>query len=336
LAEPNPAADEEPQPASRSSQFTERATLKGHNCSITSLQVNNEHQYLVSGSRDRTALVWKLHRRHDAWGVEDTRLVGHNHFVSGVCFSSDWTQLLTSSWDKTARLWDLQKRVTKKHFLDHKKDVLAVTFSPCNRRIITCSRDKTVKLWNVVGECKVTLAVGSWATCVACAPNPDENSPLVFAVGLWDGHVRVWSIGDKVDELFALDAHDGRCLSIMFTPNGEWLVSGGTDRKVIMWNVGSGQKVFSVAAPNSVNAVAACPTRTWVCAATYEGIAVWDIQEKAQIDLIEAHFPTLATKKDPPAGRTPDCTALTWADDGSVLYAGYNNGEIRVWEVHSE
>jgi guanine nucleotide-binding protein subunit beta-2-like 1 protein len=85
-----------------------------------------------------------------------------------------------------------------------------------------------------------------------------------------------------------------------------------------------------------VNAVAACPTRTWVCAATYEGIAVWDIQEQAQIDLAEAIFPSLALKNDPPVGRNPDCTALTWSDDGAVLYAGYNNGEIRVWEVRSE
>jgi guanine nucleotide-binding protein subunit beta-2-like 1 protein len=128
------------------SQFRLRAILKGHYCLITSLQVNNEHQYLVSGSRDRTALVWKLTRQQKAWAVRDIRLVGHNHFISGVCFSSDSTHLLTSSWDKTIRLWDVQKRSTKKLFCDHKKDVLAVTFSPCNRRIITCSRDKTVKL----------------------------------------------------------------------------------------------------------------------------------------------------------------------------------------------
>ena len=331
--DPNEVEEQDVSTQKSTSHFRERAVLKGHNAAITALQVNTEHTLLVSGSRDNTALIWNLPKRQDAWGVEYTRLCGHNHFVSDVCFTSDSSHLLTSSWDKTLRLWDLSTRSTKTLFKDHTKDVLAATFSPCNRRIISCSRDKTVRLWNILGECKVKLEDNdAWATTVDCAPMDSELSPLTIAVGFWDGNVKLWSIGEKCDKLYDLPAHNGRVLSVTFTPDGQWLVTGGSDHKVKMFAVSSGQQILSFTAPSSVSSLATCPTRAWICAATYEGIAVWDIKEKKQIDLVQPNFPV----NEKGRGRTPDCTSITWADDGTVLYAGYNNGEIRVWEVRSE
>jgi guanine nucleotide-binding protein subunit beta-2-like 1 protein len=322
-------------------QFVERAILQGHNQSITALQVNPEHQILVSGSRDRTALVWKLARSQDLWGIPYTRLVGHNHFVSGVSLAADSTHLLTSSWDKTIRLWTLDTRTTKTKFVDHQKDVLAVTFSPDNRRIVSCGRDKVVKLWNILGECKVNLAAGeSWATSISCASDQsDPSNPLIVAAGYWDGKVKISKIGEHAEDLFTLSAHNGRVSSVAFTPDGKWLLTGGSDRKVLLWSVTDGveQRRFSATAP--VNAIAPCPTRAWVCAATYEGIAVWDIEKSDQIDLVQPEFKTppgtKADREKGPRGRHADCTALAWADDGSVLYAGYSNGDIRVWEVRA-
>ena len=315
------------------SKFQERAVLAGHNQAITSLQVSTESDLLVSGSRDRTALVWRLPKQQENWATEYTRLVGHNHFVSGVSFSSDASHLLTCSWDKTIRLWDLSTRSTKKLFLDHKKDVLAATFSPSNRRIISCARDKSVRVWNILGECKVSVDGDAWATSVACTSADEEETKLTIAVGYWDGKVKVFEITDKCEPRYTIDAHQGRVSSVGFTPDGQWLITAGSDRKVCLWSVANGQKTMSFTAPAPVNAIACCPSKAWVCAATYEGIAVWDIQAKTMIDLVQPDFKPLGKRE---AGRTPDCTAIAWQEDGAVLYSGYNNGEIRVWEVRSE
>ena len=310
--------------------FTPRATFVGHNAAIESIEVDAEHSVLVSASRDKTALVWKLNRTQDSWAQQFSRLVGHNHFVSGVSLSRDASHLLTSSWDGTLRLWDLGARATKKLFLGHNKDVLDVTFSPDNRRIISVARDNSVKIWNILGECKATLAGESWATSVACAPMESENSPLVIAVGYWDGTVKIWEISEKCELKQTLKAHDGRCTCVAFTPDGKWVITGGSDRKVVMWVTETGAKTLSFNAPGPVHAIAACPSQAWICAATYEGIAVWDIQAKAQIDLVQPNFKPLGKRE---AGRTPDCTCLAWAADGSVMYSGYNDGSIRAWEV---
>ena len=310
--------------------FIPRATFVGHNAAIESIEVDQEHSTLVSASRDKTALVWKLNRTQDNWAQQFTRLIGHNHFVSGVSLSRDASHLMTSSWDSTLRLWDLSTRTTKKLFLGHTKDVLDVKFSPCNRRIISVSRDKSVKIWNILGDCKATLPGDSWATSIACAPMDSEQSPLVIAVGYWDGTVKVWTITEKVELTHTIKAHDGRCTAVGFTPDGKWFITGGSDRKVVMWVTETGAKTLSFSAPNTVHAIASCPSQAWICAATYEGIAVWDIQAKAQIDLVQPNFKPLGKRE---AGRTPDCTCLAWAADGSVMYSGYNDGSIRAWEV---
>jgi len=310
--------------------FIPRATFIGHNAAVEAIEVDEEHNILVSASRDKTALVWKLNRTHESWAQQFTRLTGHNHFVSAISLTRDTSHLLTASWDNTLRLWDLSTRQTKKLFLDHKKDVLDVKFSPDNRRIISASRDNTVKIWNILGECKATIPGDSWATSVACAPMESENSPLTIAIGYWNGIVKIYEIADSCTLKQTLNAHEGRCTCVAFTPDGKWVITGGSDRKVVMWVTESGAKTLSFNAPAPVSAIAACPSQAWICAATYEGIAVWDIQAKAQIDLVQPNFKPLGKRE---AGRTPDCTCITWSHDGSIMYSGYNDGSIRAWAV---
>jgi len=183
------------------SRFIERASVSGHNMSITSIKVNRDQTMLVSASRDKTALVWQLPRTNENWAVPQIRLIGHNHFVSSASISSDSCYVLTSSWDKTLRLWNLADHETKTLFKGHTKDVLDVTFSPDNRRIISCGRDNCVRIWNVLGESAMDIKTPSWATCVSCAPLASDKDPLIFAVGLWDGTVIVYKFADKVEEL---------------------------------------------------------------------------------------------------------------------------------------
>lgn len=44
---------------------------------------------IVSSSRDKTIIVWKLQRGEDQYGYPHRSLTGHSHFVSEVVISSD-------------------------------------------------------------------------------------------------------------------------------------------------------------------------------------------------------------------------------------------------------
>jgi len=126
-------------------EFSLGGVLVGHNDLITSIATGNpqkeneDSNVLISGSRDKSVMIWKLSEFEDAddyeanskryAGVPLKSLTGHNHFVSDVQLSADNMYALSSSWDKTLRLWDLRTGKTSRKFIGHTKEVLSVTFS---------------------------------------------------------------------------------------------------------------------------------------------------------------------------------------------------------------
>ena len=67
-----------------------RGTLRGHNGWVTQITTNPKYpDMILSSSRDKSLIVWKLTREDGQYGVPQKRLHGHSHFVSDVVLSSD-------------------------------------------------------------------------------------------------------------------------------------------------------------------------------------------------------------------------------------------------------
>jgi len=146
---------------------------------------------LLSGSRDKTLIIWNLTRDETSYGYPKRSLHGHSHIVSDCVISSDGAYALSSSWDKTLRLWELSTGQTTRRFVGHNNDVLSVSFSADNRQIVSGSRDRTIKLWNTLGDCKYTITDKGhteWVSCVRFSPNP--QNPVIVSAG-WDKFVKV-------------------------------------------------------------------------------------------------------------------------------------------------
>ena len=157
-----------------------RGTLSCHDNWVTCLATTVEQSdVLLSGSRDKTIVVWNLDGGEN-YGVPRKSLKGHSHYVQDVTISSDGQFALSGSWDGSLRLWDLNTGMTTRRFAgadQHKKDVLSVAFSADNRQIVSGSRDKTIKLWNTLGECKYTIQEDGHTECV---PRPAQTHACFF------------------------------------------------------------------------------------------------------------------------------------------------------------
>lgn len=169
-----------------------KGTLIGHNSWVTQIATNNRFpDTILSSSRDKTLIVWKLLREESNYGIPQKRLRGHGHFITDVVLSMDGQYALSGSWDKTLRLWDLSVGKTTRRFEDHTKDVLSVAFSADNRQIVSGSRDRTIKLWNTLAQCKYTIQEDGhtdWVSCVRFSPS--NSNPIIVSAG-WDKHVKV-------------------------------------------------------------------------------------------------------------------------------------------------
>lgn len=167
-----------------------RGTLEGHNGWVTSLATTpSKPDLLLSGSRDKTLIAWKLTGDDAQYGVPKKSFIGHSHIVQDVTISVDGAYALSGSWDKTLRLWDLETGESTKRFDGHTGDVLSVSIASNLRQIVSASRDKTVKVWNTIGECMHTLTSHKdWVSAVRFSPDTKSNTVISAS---WDKTVKV-------------------------------------------------------------------------------------------------------------------------------------------------
>jgi len=313
-----------------SEQLALRGTLEGHEDWVTSIATTPEDPNMIlSSSRDKSCLVWTLTREEGNYGFMRKALRGHSHFVSDVVISSDGQFALSGSWDGTLRLWEINSGRTTRRFVGHSKDVLSVAFSADNRQIVSGSRDKTVKLWNTLGECKYTISEEGhteWVSCVRFSPS--QAVPIIVSAG-WDRLVKVWSL-TNCKLRTNLIGHTGYLNTVTVSPDGSLCASGGKDGVAMLWDLNEGKRLYSLEAGEIINSLVFSPNRYWLCAATTNGIKIWDLESKVVVDELRPEFT--------PTGKNqtvPYATCLAWSADGSVLFAGFTDGVIRAFHVSS-
>ncbi|GIJ81766.1 cross-pathway control WD-repeat protein cpc2 [Aspergillus pseudoviridinutans] len=311
-------------------QMVLRGTLEGHNGWVTSLATSLENpNMLLSGSRDKTLIIWNLTRDEQAYGYPKRSLEGHSHIVSDCVISSDGAYALSASWDKSLRLWELATGETTRTFVGHTNDVLSVSFSADNRQIVSGSRDRTIKLWNTLGDCKFTITDkghADWVSCVRFSPNP--QNPVIVSAG-WDKLVKVWELAScrlQTDHI----GHTGYINTVTISPDGSLCASGGKDGTTMLWDLNESKHLYSLHAGDEIHALVFSPNRYWLCAATASSITIFDLEKKSKVDELKPEFIEKSSK-----AREPECISLAWSADGQTLFAGYTDNKIRAWGVMS-
>ena len=195
--------------------FEKIGVLEGHGGAVTSLVCGvdeNGAPLLISGSRDKSIIRWKLsldepkeiitklddeeveegqpkEKRKYIVGQPLKSLHGHNHFVSSLALNSDSTKLVSGSWDKTIRLWDIPTAKSNAIFKGHTKDILCIAFSHDERLIFSGGMDNTLRYWNTKGELKFeNNQFKGWVSCIL---NISKGKQNYIAVGSWDGSVKI-------------------------------------------------------------------------------------------------------------------------------------------------
>ncbi|KAL9053710.1 MAG: hypothetical protein Q9162_004584 [Coniocarpon cinnabarinum] len=312
-------------------QLQLRGELVGHNGWVTSLATSMENpNMLLSGSRDKTLLIWNLTREEGGnYGYPRRSLHGHSHIVSDCVISSDGAYALSSSWDKTLRLWELSTGVTTRRFVGHQNDVLSVSFSADNRQIVSGSRDRSIKLWNTLGDCKYTITDKGhteWVSCVRFSPNP--QNPVIVSAG-WDKYVKVWELATcriQTDHI----GHTGYINTVTISPDGSLCASGGKDGTTMLWDLNESKHLYSLSAGDEIHALVFSPNRYWLCAATATSIIIFDLEKKSKVDELKPEMNERVIGKK---SREPEPISLCWSADGQNLFAGYTDNIIRVWSV---
>lgn len=113
--------------------------LVGHTEEVETVAWSRDGNYIVSGSRDKTVIIWNATN-----GNIKFRLTGHTGAVTSVAFSPDGKYIVSGSIDKSARVWDTNNGELIKTMANHKYPVLSVSWES----YIVSNSDRELIIWD--------------------------------------------------------------------------------------------------------------------------------------------------------------------------------------------
>jgi WD40 repeat protein len=206
--------------------FRRGRKLTGHSEWVSAIAFRAGTKELVTGSWDRTLIVW------DTATGEKLRTIQATGNVVSVAYSHDGSLL---AWAEGPRAVIIpaaggEPKVLKGHLLS----VTALAFSPDGKRLVTCGSDDSARIWDVAtGDCLRTLDHGADANCGCFSPDG-----TLIATGAADGNVRIWDVEEGRPPV-VLDGGEVGVLAVGFSPDGKLVASGDGSGAIRIWDSSS-------------------------------------------------------------------------------------------------
>lgn len=200
--------------------------------------------------------------------------------------------LVTAGYDHTIRFWEAWSGLCSHTIQYADSQVNRLAISP-NKRILAVAGHGTVRLY--------------------------ESNPAAALMS----HPDASSRGANVPPISTFDGHAGNVTSIAWHCDGKWLVSGGEDGTLKIWDTRTSraQRVYDHKCP--VNDVVIHPNQGELASCDQSGsVKIWDLGENAC-----SH--ELVPEEDVPM------RSVSIASDGSSLVAANNKGRVYVWKMQS-
>ncbi|KAJ0423727.1 hypothetical protein BJY00DRAFT_43638 [Aspergillus carlsbadensis] len=298
----------------------------------------------------------------DNWSPELQTLEGQSSSISCVKFSPDGKTIASASCDGTINIWSTTgtlERTLDGHQAD--QEILDLAFSPDGNTIISASEDGTVNLWSSTGDLRKTLCLRDEKTVDTCF-SPDGRA-VDASYYVREVSSNSLAISDLIPK-DGLRRDDRFPTSILFSPNGELIVTGCSDGTIQLWDC-HGNLQHSLKGHNdSVNSVAISPDGNTIASGSADWtIKLWDTitgtmrvttmghpgEVKSVIFSPNGRFiasfsdyalggtakvwDKTGTLKHTLGGHENGVSSVAFSPNGALTAMGFSNGTVSVWET---
>ncbi|HLP86979.1 MAG TPA: pentapeptide repeat-containing protein [Nostocaceae cyanobacterium] len=289
--------------------------LSKHEDWVWSVAFKPESDILASAGEDKMIVLWRLKKDKGTW-EEISELKGHDKRVRCVAFHPTENILASAGNDNKVILWNIENLINSstenispsadndnkdinhsviEKFKQHKGRVLSLAFSPSGDYLASSSRDKTICLYY-------------------CDRNDRKK----------------W-VSDKRSDNQNDYKHQDQVHSIAFSSKSEHLVSGGFDKKLILWEINIDENnakpslkyIKDWEEEQKILVVAFHPERKIIASAgDRHFITLWDIEKIDDIRVIKKL-----------KGHKRAVESIVFSPDGKRLISCSQDQTIKFWDI---
>ncbi|KAI5896471.1 WD40 repeat-like protein [Schizophyllum commune H4-8] len=270
-------------------------SLEGHTAQVNCVAFSPDNKRLLSGSSDGSIRLWNVETGAQSSQVFD----GHRGHILAVAYSPDGTLIASGSQDSTFRLWDATTGETVDELKGHGGGVACIGFSPDGKLVASGSQDHTICIWDVASRKQLGESLAEHeASVTSIAFSPDGKQ---IVSGSHDQTLRVWDVASRTQVGDALTEHDhgvfgagdlvfGEVNSVAFSCDGKRIVSGSSDRTIIIWDAETREPITEPLRGHDglITSVALSPDgRTIVSGSADHTIRIWSAPA-GDVDTLQA------------------------------------------------
>jgi WD40 repeat protein len=315
---------------------------------------------VASAGDDNVVRVWDR-------GKQEELAVLQLGKVAAMTFVGGDKMLAVHTADGNVVLWEIDKRTKYGDYPGPAKNVVTAAFRGDGLVAASVADDGTVKVWELQTGKELGTLRGHDGKVHAVAFSPDGS--IVATAGA-DRSIKLWRPSGVV--LVGLSAHVDSVHSLAFSPDGQFLASGGgsNDRRIIIWDLSSGQPVFTLEGGDGQGHDAAVLALAYSSGGRYivsgssdQSLRIWELPEakeepkkaadekpkdnpekKDEAGQDQPKQDDPAMKKDEPplraistklVGHTGAVNALVLAGAGSqrIIVSAGDDGVVRLWNM---
>ncbi|MHB2020617.1 MAG: protein kinase [Candidatus Xenobia bacterium] len=271
--------------------------FEGATREVTCGGLSQNGRWIVAGGRDQAVRFWELS------SGRLLRVIDNGAPVRTLTLSRDAWWLFVGTEDGAIRVWHQPSARCLRVQAAHSGPVTALCLSPDEMVLLSTGEDRMVRMWDVAsGKC-LTQWEAHRGPITAAALTVNR-----VATASADRTLRVWDL-DAGCLLQTCEGHTKAVTSVAFTPDSNWLISGGADETVRLWEAETGRELHKLEGHTN-KVISLCTSREGdtIFSGSLDGVVL-----RWQIDWELA----------PPSGDGWDARADAWLDRFIHLHTPY-------------
>ncbi len=228
--------------------------LRGHEWSITDVDINEKGNLILSGSWDKTMRLWDLSADSSIYTFSN-----HKEMIWDVAFSHNDKFVASCSWDGSINIWNLDSKKLYQEFKTtsniekiqyepfYQKRAIpnmcnSIDFSPDNNFLASGSEDGIIRIWNIKhGKLAEKINIHD-SSAVDKVIFTKSGNKLITTSSI----VKIYDLKTK-QVIQTMDGHKGFGICAMdITNNEKYLLTGDISTHnplIILWDMKTGDSI---------------------------------------------------------------------------------------------